>query len=66
MKETVMLQVMIGMRSGRVVQQLVSNVELDWLCHKMFGREDGKFQDLGQMVICIDDIEYLEWVEVEE
>ena len=66
MEETVMLQLMIMMRSGRVVELLVSNVEFGWLEDKMFGRENGKFQNLGQMVICIDDIEYLEWVEVEE
>lgn len=64
MEETVMLKLMIMMRSGRVVQLSVSNVELDWLYDKMFGREDGKFQNLGQTVICVDDIEYLEWAEV--
>ena len=66
MEETVMLQLMIMMRSGRVVQLLVSQVELDWLYDRMFGRKYGKFQNLGQMVICVDDIEYLEWAEVEE
>ena len=66
MKETVMIKLMIMMRSGRVVQMSVSNMEFDWLYDRSFGREKGKFQNLGQMVICIDDIEYLEWAEVEE
>ena len=66
MEETVLLQLMITMRSGRVVQLLVSNTEFDWLYDKMFGRKVGRFQNLGNMVVCIDDIEYLEWNEVED
>lgn len=66
MEETIMLRLMIMMRSGRVVKLSVSQMELDWLYDKMFGREDGKFLNLGQIVICIDDIEYLEYAEVEE
>lgn len=65
MEETVMVKLMIMMRSGRVIKLSVSDVELDWLYDRMFGRKVGKFQNLGQMVICVDDIEYLEWAEVE-
>lgn len=66
MEETVMLQLMIMMRSGRVVKLLVSQMELDWLYDRMFGRKTGRFQNLGQMVVCVDDIEYLEFFEVED
>ena len=66
MEETVLLQLTITMRSGRVVHLLVSDMEFDWLYDKMFDRKAGRFQNLGNMVICIDDIEYLEWDEVEE
>lgn len=66
MEETVMFKLMIMMRSGRVVRLSVSNVELDWLYDRMFGREVGRFQNLGNVVICVDDIEYLEWAEVAE
>lgn len=66
MEETAMLNLMIMMRSGRVVQLLVSCTELGWLYDRMFGRAAGRFQNLGNMVVCIDDIEYLEWVEVED
>lgn len=66
MEETVMLKLMIMMRSGRAINLLVSQMEFDWLYDRMFERKNSKFQNLGQMVICIDDIEYLEWAEVEE
>ena len=66
MEETVLLQLTITMRSGRVVHLLVSDMEFDWLYDKMFDRKAGRFQNLGNMVVCIDDIEYLEWDEVEE
>ena len=66
MEETVLLKLMITMRSGRVVQLLVSSAEFDWLYDEMFGRKVGRYQNLGNMVVCIDDIEYLEWAEVED
>ena len=64
MEETTDFKVEITMRSGRVVEVVATELELGWLYDKMFGRESGNFQNLGDKVVCIGDIESLKIEEV--
>ena len=53
------------MKSKRVFGVRISNLELDWIFDKMFGRTEGTFQNISNMVINITEIETMEFVDEE-
>lgn len=55
----------VTMKTGRQYKLIVTNTELDWLDDKLFGREEGNFQNFDGCVVNVKDIEFLEYQEVE-
>ncbi len=64
MEETTDNILRVTMKSGRQYKITVTSTELDWLYDRLFGREDGDFQNFDGSVINVREIEYLEYQEV--
>lgn len=64
MVETIDNILRVTMKSGRQYKITVTSTELDWLYDRLFGREDGDFQNFDGSVINVREIEYLEYQEV--
>lgn len=65
MEETRMLNLEITFRSGRTLSLMVTQMELDWLYDRMFGRTDGNFSNFSGFAVNVSDIEFLRYDEVE-
>ena len=67
MNESVDFNLKIVFRSGRVLNLIISEVELDWLFDICFKRREGNFQNLGNSeVINVNEIEYFTYEEIKE
>lgn len=64
MEETTDNILRVTMKSGRQYKITVNSTELDWLYDRLFGREDGDFQNFDGSVINVREIEYLEYHEI--
>lgn len=67
MGEIVNFNLTIVFKSGRVLNLIISEVELDWLFDICFKRREGNFQNLGNSeVINVNEIEYFTYEEIKE
>lgn len=67
MGEIVNFNLTIVFKSGRVLNLIISDVELDWLFDRCFNRSEGNFQNLGDCeVINVNEIEYFTYKEIKE
>ena len=67
MGEIVNFNLTIVFKSGRVLNLIISEVELDWLFDICFKRREGNFQNLGDReVINVNEIEYFTYEEIKE
>ena len=67
MDEIVNYNLMVMFKSGRVLNLIISDVELDWLFDTCFARSESHFQNLGgREVINTNEIEYFTYEEIKE
>jgi len=66
MNETIEFNVYIRMILGREYTETFTDLEIDWLFDRIFGRTSGKFQNFSDKIINVDEIEYVEYMEVED
>ena len=66
MEETTNHTLQVTMKTGRQYKLTITNTELDWLFDRLFGREEGDFQNFDGCVINVKEIEFLEYQEVEQ
>ncbi len=65
MEESQEVVLCVTMKSGRIYKIKTSTTQIDWLYNKIFGRESGNFQNFGNQVINITEIEYFYFEEDE-
>lgn len=62
-----MYNVEMAMSSGRVYNiSGVTGTEIDWMYDRMFGRDTGKFQNFGNFVFNLDELETFKFTEIEK
>lgn len=67
MDEIVNYNLMVMFKSGRVLNLIISDIELDWLFDTCFKRSEGNFLNLGSYeVINVNEIEYFTYKEIKE
>ena len=67
MGEIVNYNLMVMFKSGRTLNLIISDVELDWLFDTCFARRESHFQNLGgREVINANEIEYFTYEEIKE
>lgn len=67
MGEIVNYNLMVMFKSGRTLNLIISDVELDWLFDTCFARCESHFQNLGgREVINANEIEYFTYEEIKE
>ena len=66
MGESRMLFLEIVFRSGRTLNLVATQTELDWLFDKMFGRTDGDFSNFSGAVVSVNDIEFIKYKDVNQ
>lgn len=67
MNEIIKFNLTIVFKSGRILNLIISDVELDWLFDTCFKRREGNFLNLGSYeVINVNEIEYFTYKEIKE
>nr|DAD65040.1 MAG TPA: hypothetical protein [Caudoviricetes sp.] len=65
MNEIVNFNLTIVFKSGRILNLIIGDVELDWLFDTCFKRSEGNFLNLGSCeVINVNEIEYFTYKEI--